>query len=53
MERFSLAAVAAAASVGLRVAMVWVPDSALGGNMNGTFAALAPLAKNRSFNALG
>lgn len=36
-----------------RVVMVWVPDSALNANTNSTLNALAPLAKNRSFNAIG
>ena len=34
-----------------RTAMVWVPDSALGGNLNGTLTALAPYAARNSFNA--
>lgn len=34
-----------------RTAMIWVPDSALNGNLNATLAALAPYAAKHSFNA--
>ena len=45
----TVAAVAAAPPQ--RTAMVWVPDNALNGNLNGTLAALAPYAGRNSFNA--